>query len=491
MELKKLLAAIILLMGVTVLYSQAWTQVGDPINGDAEWDKSGFKVSISGDGNTIAVSAIENDTKGYNAGQVKVFRNDNENWVQTGNDLYGDVDDEDFGLSLDLNYDGTVLAVGTPQYQNSGIVKVFKYSNGDWVQMGTYLGDRKGAGISLELNYDGTVIAVGTRTYTYGMFNGVMVYKYDKSSGSWGQLGDDIKGGSDGLGYSVSINSKGDIIAMGGFDDYNIEGHVEVFQYKEDEELWKIVGDVICGENSSDMSGWSVSLNSEGNILAIGAPGNDDNGEESGYTRVFKNVSGTWTQIGDDINGDSHKHSGRSVMLNSDGSIVAIGSPVSDGYNTEKDHVSIYQFKDGTWKLFGEKIYETEAYSYFGDAVSLSADGFTVAVGAFSSDANGEHSGQTRIYTYGESLGMNDKSVLKINIFPNPVSDILYLNYNKSAVPDPGNVGIEIYSVTGQKVKVIDHTTDKIDISELSKGIYLINLVTDKGIVTRKFVVAR
>jgi hypothetical protein len=76
-------------------------------------------------------------------------------------------------------------------------------------------------------------------------------------------------------------------------------------------------------------------------------------------------------------------------------------------------------------------------------------------------------------------------------VFPNPARNTLYLSYDKDAFSKRGNIRIEIYSATGQKVKVIDHITDKIDISELSKGIYLINFVTDKGIVTRKFVVAR
>jgi hypothetical protein len=78
-----------------------------------------------------------------------------------------------------------------------------------------------------------------------------------------------------------------------------------------------------------------------------------------------------------------------------------------------------------------------------------------------------------------------------IKLYPNPARNTLYLSYDKDAVSNRGNIRIEIYSATGQKVKVIDHITDKIDISELSKGIYLINFVTGKGIVTRKFVVAR
>ena len=495
MKIKKLINTIILLLGVTVLYSQSWNQIGNAINGDVKWDQSGFKVCLSGDGTTVAFSAIQYDRDGFNssddAGMVRVYKNNNGTWEKIGQDIIGEQHNEDLGLSLSLNFDGTVLAVGTPQYLNVGEVKVFKYSNGNWVQIGTDLGGTKGTGYSLDLNSDGSVIVVGTRVYIYGLFNGVRVYKYDNPSESWKQVGKEINGGNDDLGFSVSINSKGNIIAMGGFDGYNLEGHVGVYQYIEDDGLWKIIEKPIEGKNAKDQSGWSVSLNSDGDIIAIGAPGNNDNGDYSGQTRIFKNISGTWTQLGSDINGDYHKHSGRSVSLNSDGSIVAVGSSVSDGYNKEKDHVSVYQFKDGTWKLLGEKIYESEAYSWFGDAISLSADGSTVAVGAFASDVNGEHSGQTRVYTYSGVLGMEELYATNINVYPNPAQNTLYLSYGKDAVSNSESFHIEIYSVTGQKVIVINHLTDNIDISELGKGIYLINFVTDRGTITRKFAVAR
>ncbi len=78
-----------------------------------------------------------------------------------------------------------------------------------------------------------------------------------------------------------------------------------------------------------------------------------------------------------------------------------------------------------------------------------------------------------------------------IKLYPNPARNTLYLSYDKDAVSYPKSIRIEIYSATGQKVIVINHLTDKIDISGLCKGIYLINFVTDKGTTTRKFAVAR
>ena len=52
---------------------------------------------------------------------------------------------------------------------------------------------------------------------------------------------------------------------------------------------WTQLGDAILGAAENDRSGWSVSLSSDGTIVAIGAPYNIDvNGDNLGHVRVFK-----------------------------------------------------------------------------------------------------------------------------------------------------------------------------------------------------------
>ena len=43
----------------------------------------------------------------------------------------------------------------------------------------------------------------------------------------------------------------------------------------------------------SDFSGYSVSLSSDGTIVAIGADGNDGNGNLSGHVRVYEYSTGS------------------------------------------------------------------------------------------------------------------------------------------------------------------------------------------------------
>ena len=71
----------------------------------------------------------------------------------------------------------------------------------------------------------------------------------------------------------------------------------------------------------------SVSMSSDGTIVAIGAPYNDGNGSNSGHVRVYEYSGGSWSQLGTDIDGEAAgDSSGYSVSLSSDGTKVAIGA---------------------------------------------------------------------------------------------------------------------------------------------------------------------
>ena len=108
---------------------------------------------------------------------------------------------------------------------------------------------------------------------------------------------------------------------------------------------WSQIGQDINGEASTNLSGWSVSLSADGATLAIGAQLNDGNGSNSGHVRVYKYNGTSWTQIGSDIDGEAAgDESGVSVSLNSDGTIVAIGAYKNDGTGESAGKVHIYEF---------------------------------------------------------------------------------------------------------------------------------------------------
>jgi len=108
------------------------------------------------------------------------------------------------------------------------------------------------------------------------------------------------------------------------------------------------LGDDIEGEASDDSSGYSVSLSNDGNTVAIGAYGNDSNGNDSGHVKVYAlSSSFSWLQLGGDIDGESSgDYSGYSVSLSNDGNTVAIGAYGNDGNVYYSGHVRVYSLSN-------------------------------------------------------------------------------------------------------------------------------------------------
>ncbi|RLD27721.1 MAG: hypothetical protein DRI54_00645, partial [Bacteroidetes bacterium] len=71
------------------------------------------------------------------------------------------------------------------------------------------------------------------------------------------------------------------------------------------------------------------------------------------------------------------------------------------------------------------------------------------------------------------------------SIFPNPAINEIFIEIDDGAFIDE----INIYNHLGQKVWVIDHFTDRIDVSMLKPGIYLIELISDRSKVRRKLLI--
>ena len=61
--------------------------------------------------------------------------------------------------------------------------------------------------------------------------------------------------------------------------------------------------------------------------------------------RVYEYYCGSWSQLGADIDGEAAgDYSGYSVSLSSDGTIVAIGAPYNDGNGSNSGHVRVYEY---------------------------------------------------------------------------------------------------------------------------------------------------
>jgi hypothetical protein len=444
----------------------SWRQTGSDINGELPGDKSGWSVSMSNDGTRVAIGAPEVDGPLLTQiGYVRIYEYSLGVWTKLGQDIKGDIQGELKGFYVSLSADGSRVAISSPQWYDSstssrGKVSVFEFNGQTWTQIyyqtgpsggdsiffadtvslsgnGEYLsvggtkyiedapttywtqvgadidGEAAGdnSGYSVAISSDGTRLAVGATTNDGGGSNSGHVRVYKLVGGAWTQLGGDIDGApfnaiqsSDFFGISVALSSDGTRLAAGAYsnDANGVDaGHVRVFDWDEDDETWTQVGGDINGEAAGDRSGWSVDLSSDGTRLAVGAT--SQFGDGAGYVRVYKEISGTWTQLGADIDGEAAgDYFGYSVALSSDGTRLAVGATDGPGPGSDAGYVRVYKESSGAWTQLGADIDGEAAGDQFGRSVALSSDGTRLAVGASYNDANGTDAGHVRVFDWDE-----------------------------------------------------------------------------------------
>jgi len=144
--------------------------------------------------------------------------------------------------------------------------------------------------------------------------------------------------------------------------------------------------------------------------VAIGARDNDANGDKAGHVRVYQYSGTVWIQLGQDIDGEAEDDwSGETISLSSDGTIVAIGARYNQGINGfESGHVRVYQYDGSVWVQLGLDIDGEAADDWLGygsTSVSLSSDGTILATGARYNDGiNDEDEGHVRVFGLSPNL---------------------------------------------------------------------------------------
>lgn len=306
-------------------------------NSDAV-DDFGFSVALSGDGRTLAVGAPDEnsdadgvegdqtDNSAEYAGAVYIYSQEGdgawrqEAYVKASNSDAGD----EFGFSVALSADGTVLAVGargegsqaggpvgdpadnSAAFTGAAYVYVqegasnwrqdvyIKASNGD-------AGDQ--FGYSLALSGDGRTLAVGA-PYERSQADGIDGDQGDNSAESAGAVyvfaRQDVRGwsqeayvkasnsdGGDEFGFSVALSTDGGSLAIGGHGesgsadgiggsqaDNSAESAGAVWAYARDMSRSWTQKAYVKASNSGefDQFGFSLALSGDGETLAVGAP---------------------------------------------------------------------------------------------------------------------------------------------------------------------------------------------------------------------------
>ena len=379
-------------------------------------DMFGLSLSISRDGNTLAVAAPweasaatgvngnADDNSIPQAGAVYVFTRAGNTWSQqayikasnTGRMGVGDdIEGDQFGFAISLSGDGRTLAVGAVSEDSNatgvdgaqgndaaasaGAVYLFARTGDAWVQQ-AYLksgnneaGDLFGYGVALSDNgsalavagYDEDGSGKGVNPADDNRGNGTgAIYAFDHHGGTWQQTGY-FKGSrsqrNDALGYAVAISGDGNTIAGGTGEESCLNGGINpagcdvdtfppdlaagsvgaVYVWARSGASW--VEQAFIKASNPDLEDWfsvRLAINDDGSRLFVGAPmedsaasgvngsEDDDSAEDSGAAYVYGRTGTTWQQLAYVKASDtaSYDEFGSSVAISADGRTVVAGA---------------------------------------------------------------------------------------------------------------------------------------------------------------------
>jgi len=326
--------------------------------------------------------------------------------TQKGLDIFGEEADDEFGYSVSMP-DANTVAVGVPEsnkvFDKYGYVRIYRWKDNAWVQKGKDIkgdGYKDISGISVSMP-DSNTVAIGAPGNGINGVGAGQVRIFHWKDSVWVQKGKDIIGESkhDRSGNSVSMPDANTVAIGAPYNDGNGDesGHVRIYRWNGS--AWVQKGADIDGENSRDAFGSSVSM-PDANTLAIG----DQYRYRDGYVRIYGWNGVAWKQKGTDIKGKPKVRGfGWSVSM-PDSNTLAIGAPIDllPNGNRVSGHVSIYRWNGFSWVQKGKDIQGESKSDLSGTSVSM-PDSNTVAIGATNNDENGVSSGHVRIYRWNDS----------------------------------------------------------------------------------------
>lgn len=300
-------------------------------------DNFGYAAAISGDGVTVSVSSINDDDSGSNRGSVYVFVKSGSDWVQQTKLLPPAAEaTTSYGISVSLSSDGNTLAVGRhledSPTTDAGAVYIYVRTGAVWAEQVklTVSDGSMHFGRSVSLSNSGNDIAVGA--YGTAGDHGC-VYVFTRSGTTWSQqarvtASDGASG--DSLGYSVSISGDGNTVLAGAYgNDTKGTSAGAAYVYTRSGVTWSQHSKLMLADGSAgDYFGHSVSISDNGSFCAVGAYLDDDKGSGSGTVAIFKKNGAVWEQTSKLLPADGaiSDRFGYSVSLSGDGKTCVGGA---------------------------------------------------------------------------------------------------------------------------------------------------------------------
>jgi len=374
-------------------------------------DQFGSAISLSTDGNILAVGALDEDSNvtgvngdqtnntTSNAGAVYIFTRSGTVWTQEAYIKASNTDEDDvFGLAVSLSADGNILAVGAEgedsnatgingnqtnnAASNAGAVYIFTRNGIVWTQEAYIKASNTSTagllglfGDTVSLSAGGSTLAVGARA---------------ENSNATGINGDQAGG--------VAFSSGAVYIFTRSNTIWTQEAYIKA-----------------SNAEAGDFFGNVISLSQDGNTLAVGALGEDSNAtgvngdssnnglNASGAVYIFSRSGTVWTEEAylKSFESDANDFFGEFLSLSAGGNTLAVAAKREDSNatgingdlanNGAGDSGAVYIFRrQGSLWLEGRyiKASNTDGGDFFGSSISLNANGNTLVVAAQREDSN-------------------------------------------------------------------------------------------------------
>lgn len=477
--------ALLLFLGVslfTTAHSQ-WIQFGQELAGEYLDDDFGYDVDLNSTGDILAVGGPYNEGAFNNAGFARVFRYVDGLWDQIGDDIDGIAQGDNLGYSLSLSGDGNTLALSSHMHSGianqAGLVQVYKNIDDQWMPIGNPIKSSEVSahlGMDISLSSDGLRLAVASPHSDRNFINNGLVNVYQLIDSNWVVIGDTLYGQTDFARYgnSVSLSGDGNTLAIGSpghaIDSVG-KGIAQVYQLLGGN--WVQFGDDIIGESEYGNTGESVSLSLDGQHLAVGSSNESVDSVRVGVVRVYELNGTSLEQKGSPLKGIyQFEHFGKSVGLSGDGSKLVVGVP--DGFTSLNGHVAVYNYNMTEWEQEGADIFIADGFA-LGKNVTMNENGTIFASGASSI------AGKVRVYTTLPNFSL-DNVENNSQLYPNPTSGKIYSNQLDLEFVK----AVKVYNTLGEMVIYKSNLPqgthqEIIDLSSLVDGVYTLAIESKDG----------
>lgn len=332
-----------------------------------------------------------------------------------------------FGMWVAIENDTAVI--GAPaDPQRPGCAYVFERECDGWTQRAKLWAsdgapwDQFGESVAIS----GDTIMIGAHLDDDSGLNAGAVYVFERPTDGWYDMTQTCKllpnDGQPGdiFGYLALC---GDTAVIGApyDDDYAPEAGC-AYVFERESGCWTQVAK-LWASDAEQFAAFGSSVAIRGDTIAIGAPTGGADSSRPGSAYVFEKPSDGWADTNDETailtpsDGQPCDSFGTVVAVSADGSVILIGACGDDNeYGVNAGAAYVFERPPGGWVDVAENHKITnapdgQAYAFFSDGLSLSANGETALIGAYDHDGCGANSGAAYVFRF-DGLTWNKEAVL-------------------------------------------------------------------------------